>query len=146
MAWHHLCSPVLVFLRGLKESRTARARHLSSITLVRRPGLQLAVATTALLSAISAGYADEGEGLREPSQNPIADLISRPFHNNTNFDIGRSDNTQNVLNIQPVYPAHLNPDWNLIIRPILPVIYQPPFFSGSQLHALEEIAGPDIGD
>src|SRR5215467_10379514 len=25
-----------------------------------------------------------------------------------------------VLNIQPVYPIHLTPDWNLITRPILP--------------------------
>ena len=32
---------------------------------------------------------------------------------------------QNVLNIQPVIPVHLNEDWNLINRAILPVIYQP---------------------
>jgi hypothetical protein len=54
--------------------------------------------------------------------------------------------TQNVLNIQPVYPAHLNERWNLITRPILPVISQPPFFSGRELAALEEIFGPGIGD
>lgn len=108
--------------------------------------LQLAVATTAFLIATSPGYAQKGEDLREAAQNPIADMISVPFQNNTNFDIGHSDHTQNVLNIQPVYPVHLNKDWNLITRPILPVIYQPPFFSGRQLHALEEVAGPDIGD
>jgi hypothetical protein len=34
------------------------------------------------------------------AQNPIADLISVPFQNNTNFDIGHTDNAQNVLNIQ----------------------------------------------
>ena len=84
--------------------------------------------------------------MREAAQNPIGDLISVPFQNNTNFDIGRSDNTQNVLNIQPVYPAHLNPNWNLIVRPILPVISQPPFFSGRELAAAEEIFGPGIGD
>ena len=71
--------------------------------------------------------------MREAAQNPIGDLISLPFQNNTNFGIGNSDHTQNVLNIQPVYPVHLNPDWNLITRPILPVIYQPKL-------------GPDIGD
>src|SRR5262249_61873287 len=49
------------------------------------------------------------------------------IQNNTNFDIGHTDNTQNVLNIQPVYPTHLSPNWNLITRPILPVISQPPF-------------------
>ena len=80
--------------------------------------------------------------MREAAQNPIADLISLPFQNNTNFDIGRSENTQNVLNIQPVYPVHLNQSWSLITRPILPVISQPPFFSGRELAALEESFRP----
>ena len=75
------------------------------------------------------GACQQGEDLREAAQNPITDLISVPFQNNTNFDIGRSENTQNVLNIRPVYPVHLNQSWNLITRPILPVISQPPFFS-----------------
>ena len=98
--------------------------------------------TIAVLIATSAAYAQQGEDLREAAQNPIADLISLPFQNNTNFDVGRSDNTQNVLNIQPVYPTHLNQNWNLITRPILPVITQQPFFSGRELAALEEIFGP----
>ncbi len=94
-------------------------------------GPALGVASV-LLVATTAAHAQQGEDLREAAQNPIADLISLPFQNNTNFDIGRSENTQNVLNIQPVYPAHLNQSWNLITRPILPVISQPPFFSGRE--------------
>lgn len=84
--------------------------------------------------------------MREAAQNPIADLISLPFQNNTNFAIGRSDNTENILNIQPVIPIHLSPDWNLITRSILPVVYQPPFLSGRELRALEDIAGPGIAE
>ena len=84
--------------------------------------------------------------MREAAQNPIADLISVPFQNNTNFDIGHTDNAQNVLNIQPVYPTHLSPDWNLITRPILPVISQPPFLSGPELRAAEQVVGPEIGE
>jgi hypothetical protein len=57
-----------------------------------------------------------------------------------------TDNTQNVLNIQPVYPLHLNQDWNLITRPILPVISQPPFFSGPELQELEKVLGPGRTD
>ena len=102
--------------------------------------------TAAVLTATSAAYAQQGENLREAAQNPIADLISLPFQNNTNFDIGRSENTQNVLNIQSVYPLKLNQSWDLITRPILPVISQPPFFSGRELAALEETFGPGIGD
>jgi hypothetical protein len=30
-----------------------------------------------------------------------------------------------VLNFQPVIPFHLNDDWNLITRPITPIVYQP---------------------
>ena len=102
---------------------------------------------TTLLIGTSAGYAEEGDNLREAAQNPIGDLISVPFQNNTNFGIGHSDHTQNVLNIQPVYPVHLNPDSEPhSTRPILPVIYQPPFFSGRELRTLEEKFGPDIGD
>ena len=44
--------------------------------------------------------------------------------------MGQLDNAQNVLNIQPVVPLHLNQDWNLITRSIMPVIYQSPFFRG----------------
>ena len=108
--------------------------------------LSSAIAVMAVMTTPHAGHAQENDGLREAAQNPIADLISVPFQNNTNFGAGRTANTQNVLNIQPVYPIKLNPGWNLITRPILPVIYQPPFFSGEELEALEAIAGPDIGD
>jgi hypothetical protein len=103
-------------------------------------------AASVLFLATSAANAQQGENLRGAAQNPIADLISLPFQNNTNFDIGRSENTQNVLNIQPVYPLKLNQSWNLITRPILPVISQPPSFSGRELAALEETFGPGIGD
>jgi hypothetical protein len=98
-------------------------------SIFRLTSIRLAVAaTTTILVATSAAYAQQGEDLRAAAQNPVGDLISVPFQNNTNFDIGRSDNTQNILDIQPVYPIHLNPSWNLISRPILPVISQPPFF------------------
>src|SRR5262249_4028802 len=108
--------------------------------------LRLALGVAVLLLGKMVAHAQQGEDLREAAQNPIGDLISVPFQNNTNFDVGHTDNTQNVLNIQPVYPFHLNPDWNLIARPILPVISQPPFLSGSELHAAEQVVGPEIGE
>ena len=63
-------------------------------------------------------------------QNPVADLISLPFQNNTNFDFGPEENTQNVLNIQPVVPIDLNDDWLLITRTIAPVVSQPKLAPG----------------
>ncbi|MCM8531643.1 MAG: hypothetical protein NE330_10820 [Lentisphaeraceae bacterium] len=73
---------------------------------------------------------DADEALARQSQNPVADLISIPFQNNTNFDVGARDKTQNILNIQPVIPINLNEDWNLITRTIVPLISQSALFDG----------------
>jgi len=65
--------------------------------------------------------------LAEKLQNPIGDLISVPFQNNTNFNVGPYAGTQDILNIQPVIPIHLNEDWNVITRTILPLVWTPSF-------------------
>ena len=69
--------------------------------------------------------ADEASALAEKLQNPIADLISLPFQNNTNFNVGPNKGTQDILNIQPVIPIHINEDWNVITRTILPLVWSP---------------------
>ena len=66
----------------------------------------------------------EGE-LAKKTQNPVADLISVPIQNNFNFNVGPHNQTQTVINIQPVVPIKLNEDFNLITRTILPVVDQP---------------------
>ena len=70
------------------------------------------------------GDVDQGD-LAKAAQNPVGDLISLPFQNNMNFDFGPADRTQNVLNVQPVWPFGLNENWNFITRTIVPVISQP---------------------
>jgi hypothetical protein len=63
--------------------------------------------------------------LAKAAQNPIANMISLPFQNNTDFGLGPDDGTKNTLNIQPVYPVELNDNWNLITRTIFPVVSVP---------------------
>lgn len=63
--------------------------------------------------------------LQRKTQNPVSDLISLPFQNNTNFDFGPDNEEQNILNIQPVMPFRLNQEWNLISRTIVPIIHMP---------------------
>lgn len=63
--------------------------------------------------------------LAKKLQNPVGDLISVPFQNNTNFNVGPNKGTQDNVNIQPVIPIHLNQDWNLITRTILPLVWNP---------------------
>jgi hypothetical protein len=81
-------------------------------------------AASAGAPSTSAGGQDSSD-LAKASQNPVADLISLPLQYNTNFGVGPYDHTQHVLNIQPVIPIHLNEDWNLITRAIMPIIHQP---------------------
>ena len=100
----------------------------------------VALATTAPLAAraqqeaapsvrVNAGAAAEAQqsttDLAKKLQNPIGNLYSVPFQNNANFRYGPNKGTQDILNIQPVIPIHLNADWNIITRTILPLIWQP---------------------
>ena len=62
--------------------------------------------------------------LAKKLQNPVAALISVPLQNNWDFGIGPAHAMKYTCNIQPVVPIGISDDWNLIIRTIVPVIYQ----------------------
>jgi hypothetical protein len=59
------------------------------------------------------------ESLQKATQNPVANLISVPLQDNTNFGIGPFDRNQNILNIQPVVPFHISHDMSLAISVVL---------------------------
>jgi hypothetical protein len=79
----------------------------------------------ALCVAIPARAEMSAEELAKLAQNPVGNLISVPFQNNTNLNFGPEKGTQNILNIQPVIPISVSKDWNVITRTILPVISMP---------------------
>jgi hypothetical protein len=79
--------------------------------------ISLMLATTPL-------QAQEQSELAKKTQNPVSDLISLPLQNNFTFDVGPDDDLLWVLNVQPVIPVRAG-NWNLIHRPILPLIDQP---------------------
>ncbi len=87
-----------------------------------KPGVLVSLVVCMVVAPCYAQQSEEE--LAKNSQNPISNLISLPFQNNTNFGIGSNDRTQNVLNIQPVIPVNFG-KWNLISRTIVPLIYQP---------------------
>jgi hypothetical protein len=65
------------------------------------------------------------EDLAKLAQNPVGNLISLPFQNNTNLNYGPQNGVQDILNIQPVIPISVNERWNVITRTIMPVIFNP---------------------
>jgi hypothetical protein len=69
--------------------------------------------------------AANAEELRKAAQNPIASLISVPIQPTWNFGIGSSERVQNIWLVQPVIPVSVGKDWNLIVRWITPILYQP---------------------
>src|SRR5262245_21017920 len=90
-----------------------------------------AAAFAVAASAIVPAYAEmSAEELAKLAQNPVGNLISLPFQNNTNLNFGPLRGTQNVLNIQPVVPISVNDEWNVITRTIVPVIWNPSLAPG----------------
>jgi hypothetical protein len=91
----------------------------------------LLLSFNAIAQLANAAQAEQSvAALAKAAQNPVADMISLPFQNNTSFNFGPEEETQNVLNIQPVIPFRIAKDWNLITRTILPIVSQPGFSPG----------------
>jgi hypothetical protein len=81
--------------------------------------------------ADDAAPVDEAADLAQDLTNPLADLMTIPIQMNYDQDIGAGDGGERLrTNIQPVIPFHLNEDWSLISRTILPVVYQDDIFPG----------------
>lgn len=56
------------------------------------------------------------QDLLKAVQNPVADLISVPIQNNTNFGVNPYGRVQNVISLQPVIPVNVSDNWMLITR------------------------------
>jgi len=74
--------------------------------------------------------APESAELAKKLSNPISDLVSVPFQFNWEQNVGPSEGTRFILNVQPVMPFALSKDWNLVTRVIMPFVSQPTLFAG----------------
>jgi len=63
--------------------------------------------------------------LQKDVQNPVASLTLVPLQNNTNFDAGPFNRTQNVFDIQPVIPVNISSYWKVIVRIVQPLVWLP---------------------
>jgi len=73
-----------------------------------------------------------GGDLAQQLANPVASLISVPFQNNIDCCYGELGGARYTLNIQPVIPISISDDWNMIVRTIVPIIYQEPSVAGGE--------------
>jgi hypothetical protein len=97
------------------RQRFAEHEAMISTGCPRTAGVASAIALSILLAASQASRADgDVADQAKQSQNPIANLISVPLQNNANLNAGPERETLNILNVQPVVPISLGPDWNLI--------------------------------
>ncbi|KPK61876.1 MAG: hypothetical protein AMS21_08705 [Gemmatimonas sp. SG8_38_2] len=98
----------------------------------------LAVGISALWVALPLQAQQSAQDLAQKAANPIADLMSIPFQNNTDFGLGEYDRTRNVLNIQPVIPFA---GGKVITRTIIPFVWLPDITaeSGSFSSGLSDI-------
>lgn len=111
----------------MKERLSLREGKLGKVL-----SLSLLIAGASATLAVAEGVVGSGsdpssastEEIAKKAQNPIADMISIPFQNNTNFRQGHYNKTGNLLYIQPVIPFNLSENWNLITRTVIPVVSQ----------------------
>lgn len=98
---------------------------LASLARPQDNGTQPAKATPKETKEPEGATSAATEALQKATQNPVASLISVPVQNNLNFGVNPGYRNQDVLNIQPVVPIGISKDWNLLVRWIAPVVYQP---------------------
>lgn len=82
------------------------------------------MALAACLAPLSAAAQDSEADLAKKLANPVSSLISVPLQNNYDCCYGPSDGFRYTLNVQPVVPVSISANWNMIVRTIVPIVYQ----------------------
>ena len=104
--------------------------------------MERALAFALVISGPMAVFASQGHAqdsdtaqssdIQKELSNPIASLTIVPLQSNFDFNIGPAQNGFRATNnIQPVVPFKLDAQWSLVVRTIVPVVYQTNIFPGA---------------
>jgi len=63
--------------------------------------------------------------LAKSVHNPFEDFVKVPIQATTGFNVGSNHSAGQAVNIEPLFPVHLNPQWDLMIRPNFTLTYLP---------------------
>jgi len=91
-------------------------------------GLALVGIVTSSMAPAAAATEADGETLQQlakDKENPFTQTINLQLNAVTGFGIGTGRDVGEQLTIQPLLPLPLDADWNLIVRPQLPVTFWP---------------------
>jgi len=81
--------------------------------------------TASPLVAAQAQEAKPSSNLQVEAQNPVSSLISVPVQQNLYFGGIYGSEPLSVTNVQPVVPFSFDDRWNVILRPIVPIVSSP---------------------
>ena len=62
--------------------------------------------------------------LAKQEQSPLSRLVRLQMENNVQFGFGPDDELINFLRLQPSFPFDLSDEWTVIVRGVVPIIYQ----------------------
>ena len=94
--------------------------------------IQLCIILLMFFVSANSLFAQNAEDLSQQAANPVANLMSFPFQNNTNYGYGPFDRTTNFLNIQPVIPFA---NGKIVTRTIFPIVWIPDYGSESGMYS-----------
>ncbi|HMU62918.1 MAG TPA: hypothetical protein PKA66_14130, partial [Gemmatimonadales bacterium] len=97
-----------------------RSSFLTAVLVLALPGLLSAQAETTKAEAEA-----KATELAKAAQNPVANMNSIPVQFNWTTGGGLGDETQSVVNVQPVLPLPIDEKWNLISRTVVPFVSLP---------------------
>jgi hypothetical protein len=87
--------------------------------------LAVPVVLTAQQEPTKAEMDAKAEALAKAAQNPVANMNTIPVQFNWTTGAALGDETQSVINVQPVLPLPIDDDWNLISRTVIPFVSLP---------------------